>query len=183
MATRALTTATQVHRETGSDLMARGLGFLSLMLGAAELAGARPLAQMLGIRGQENFVRLCGAREILQGAAILVARDPTPWVWVRVAGDALDIGTLAAEHYMGDRRKRMNMMIAFGTVLGITALDLMNARKLSRENREPWSNAIDFSRRSGFPELSSSTRRGRPRGRNGLLSPTEQTSRAEAYLE
>ena len=82
-------TARDVHRRTGSDLGARGLGFLSLMLGAMEVAGARPLAAMLGIRGQENFVRLCGAREILQGAAILTARDPTLWVWVRVAGDAL----------------------------------------------------------------------------------------------
>lgn len=173
MATRALTTSTQVHRESGSDLMARGLGFLSLVLGATEIAGARPLAQMLGIRGQENFLRLCGAREILQGAAILLARDPTPWVWVRVAGDALDIGTLAAEHYMGDRSKRMNMMIAVGAVLGITALDVMNARKLSRENNEPWSNDIDFSRRSGLRGVTVGERRGRPRGHASAPQPAE----------
>lgn len=173
MTTRALTTSAQLHRESGSDLMARGLGFLSLMLGAAEIAGARPLAQMLGIRGQENFLRLCGTREILQGAAILLARDPTPWVWVRVAGDALDIGTLAAEHYMSDRSKRMNMLIAMGTVLGITALDIANARKLSRENREPWSNNIDFSQRSGLPGVATHARRGRPRSRARALQPAE----------
>jgi hypothetical protein len=156
-------TARDVHRQTGSDLAARGLGFLSLMLGAMEVAGARPIAAMLGIRGQENFVRLCGAREILQGAAILTARDPTLWVWVRVAGDALDIGTLAAEHYMGNRSKRRNLALAFGAVLGITALDVMNARKLSREKREPWSPPIDFSARSGLPGRDNGLRRGRPR--------------------
>lgn len=172
MAVRALTTARQVHRESGSDLMARGLGFLSLMLGAAELVGARRLSRMLGLRGQENFIRLCGTREILQGTAILVARDPTPWVWVRVAGDALDFGTLAAEHYMGDRSKRLNMMIAFGAVLGITALDIMNARTLSRENRQPWSTAIDFSRRSGFSATASGSRHGRPR-RHSRASATQ----------
>lgn len=156
-------TARDVHRRTGSDLGARGLGFLSLMLGAMEVAGARPLAAMLGIRGQENFVRLCGAREILQGAAILTARDPTLWVWVRVAGDALDIGTIAAEHYMGDRRKTRNLALALGAVLGITALDILNARTLSREKREPWSAPIDFSARSGLPGRSEGLRRGRPR--------------------
>lgn len=163
MPAAALNSARDVHRERGTDLAARGLGVLSLMLGAIEVTGARSLAAMLGIRGQERFIQLCGAREILQGAAILSSRDPTMWVWVRVAGDALDIGTLAAEHYMGDGRKRRNMMIALGAVLGITALDLMNARKLSRENREPWSPGIDFSTRSGFPQRMTGERRGRAR--------------------
>lgn len=162
-------TARDVHRQTGSDLGARGLGFLSLMLGAMEVAGARPIAAMLGIRGQENFVRLCGAREILQGAAILTARDPTLGVWVRVAGDALDIGTLAAEHYLGDRRKTKNLALALGAVLGITALDILNARKLSREKREPWSTPIDFSARSGLPGRSEGLRRGRPRSSTGAF--------------
>ena len=164
MATRALNTAVDVHRDTGSDMMARGLGVLSLALGAMEIAGARQLAGMLGIRGQENFIRLCGAREIMQGAAILTARDPTMWVWVRVAGDALDIGTLAVEHYVGDRRKRLNMAVALGAVLGITALDVLNARKLSREKRQPWSAFIDFSTRSGLPgRPAAAPRRGRAR--------------------
>jgi len=146
--------------------MARGLGVLSLALGAMEVAGAKPLAQMLGIRGQENFIRMCGAREIMQGAAILMARDPTPWIWVRVAGDALDIGTLVAEHFIADRRKRRNVMMALGSVLGITALDVMNARQLSRENREPWSPRIDFRTRSGFPGRQVTERRGRARAAN-----------------
>ena len=167
MPAAVLNSARDVHRERGTDLAARGLGVLSLMLGAVEIAGARSIAAMLGMRGQERFIQLCGAREILQGAAILTARDPTMWVWVRVAGDALDIGTLAVEHYMGGRRKTRNMALALATVGGITALDVMNARRLSRENREPWSPQIDFSARSGLPQRTTLERRGRAKSGAG----------------
>lgn len=156
-------TAADVHRETGSDAMARGLGVLSLALGAMEVAAARPLARMLGIRGQETFIRACGAREIMQGVAILGAKDPTPWIWARVAGDMLDIGTLVMEHYAAEPDKRKNVTMALGTVLAITALDVMNARQLTDENRRPWSNDIDFSARSGFPGREAPERHGRPR--------------------
>jgi hypothetical protein len=168
MPTRPLNTAADVHRQTGSDRMARGLGFLSLALGAMEVVGARPLARMLGIRGQENFIRACGAREIMQGVAILGSKDPTPWIWVRVAGDMLDIGTLVMEHYAAEPSKRRNVTMALGSVLGITALDVMNARQLSAENSRPWSNNIDFSTRSGFPEGAAGERRGRPRAAREL---------------
>lgn len=164
MATRTLNTSADVHRHTGSDRMARGLGVMSLALGAMEVVGARALARMLGIRGQENFIRMCGAREIAQGVAILSAKDPTPWVWARVAGDMLDIGTLVMEHYAAEPAKRRNVTLALGSVLGITALDVMNARQLSEENRRPWSNNIDFSTRSGFPDAHRAERRGRARG-------------------
>lgn len=172
MPARPLNTAADVHRMTGSDRMARGLGFLSLALGAVEMGGAGPLARLLGIRGQETFIRSCGAREIVQGVAILSAKDPTPWVWARVAGDMLDIGTLVIGHYAAEPRKRQNMTLALGTVLGITLLDVMNARQLSAENRRPWSNDIDFSRRSGFPDGVPHERRGRPRA-EGVPQPAE----------
>lgn len=163
MPARQLNTAVDVHRETGSDRMARGLGVLSLALGAVEVVGANSLARMLGIRGQETFIRMCGAREIAQGVAILSSRDPTPWIWARVAGDMLDIGTLVIEHYAAEPSKRRNVTMALGSVLGITALDVMNARQLSAENRTPWSNDIDFSNRSGLPGRAPVERRGRPR--------------------
>ncbi|WP_421694893.1 cyclase dehydrase [Aestuariivirga sp.] len=179
--TRALNTSADVHRQSGSDAMARGLGVLSLALGAVELAGARPLARMLGLRGQENFIRFCGAREIMQGVAILSAKDPTPWVWARVAGDVLDIGTLAIEHGLAHPSKRQNVTLALGTVLGITVLDVMTARQLSQENREPWSTNIDFSTRSGLPGRGEVPRRGRSRaeaeGRSEPPVPSHFVSR------
>lgn len=173
MATRALVTSIDVHRENGTILMARGIGLMSLMLGGIDLMGAKPLAASLGIRGQEPMIRLYGVREILQGWAILVARDPTMWVWSRVASDALDIGTLVAEHYAGNRSKTRNLALGVAVVLGITALDVMNARRLSREKRKPWSNSIDFSTRSGLPGRTARPRRGRARRVSRLLQPAE----------
>lgn len=170
MATARINSATDLHRETGSDAMARGLGVFSLALGAMEIVGASAITRMLGIRGQENFIRMCGMREIAQGVAVLASRDPTPWIWVRVAGDALDIGALLAEERFGDPAKRTNRMVALGALAGVTALDVMNANQLSRENREPWSGPVDFSARSGFPERPPFERRGRPRGGPGRLA-------------
>ena len=163
MRTVALYSATEVHRARGTDLAARGLGLISIMLGGIDIAGARAMADMLGMRGQERLIQLCGVREVLQGMAILAARDPTMWVWARIAGDALDIGIVAAEHYAGNRSKARNKALALAVVGGITALDVMNARRLSRENREPWSPGIDFSARSGLPAAS----RARPPGKAG----------------
>jgi hypothetical protein len=137
---------------------------MSIMLGGIDIAGARAMAEMLGIKGQERLIQLCGVREVLQGVAILAARDPTMWVWARVAGDALDIGIVAAEHLSGNRSKTRNKALALAVIGGITVLDVMNARRLSRENREPWSPAIDFDARSGFPQLRGRGRRARPGG-------------------
>ena len=53
------------------------------------------VSRRLGLRGHEKLVASYGAREIATGIGILAARDPTPWIWGRVAGDALDLGTLA----------------------------------------------------------------------------------------
>jgi hypothetical protein len=163
MRAAALNSARDVHRERGTDLAARGIGLLSIVLGGIDIAGARSIAAMLGIRGQERLVQLCGVREVLQGAAILTARDPTVWVWSRVAADALDIGIVAAEHYAGNRQKARNKALGIAVIAAIAALDVMNARRLSRENREPWSERIDFSTRSGFPQGKTTARRGRAR--------------------
>lgn len=76
-------------RAAGSDAAVRGPGVLSLAVGAMEIAAARALARMLGMRSQEDFIRICGARV------------STPWIRARVAGDVLDISTTLAEHHLG----------------------------------------------------------------------------------
>jgi hypothetical protein len=66
-----------------------------------------------------------------------------------VAGDALDLGTLATGLDGGNPR-RENAGIAFATVLGVTALDVICATALSmgHKRREP---VRDYSDRSGMP--------------------------------
>lgn len=48
------------------------------------------------MHGRHGLVRACGAREIATGLAILLSKNPTPWLWARVGGDVLDIATLAS---------------------------------------------------------------------------------------
>jgi len=129
---------------------ARGLGWFSLALGFTELVFARGIARTLGMRGRDSLIRSYGARELATGIAILAAKDPAPWIWGRVAGDALDIATLA--RYSGsDNPGRGNVAIAMGAVLGATALDVVTAQALPAQESTAQAAARDYSDRSGFP--------------------------------
>jgi hypothetical protein len=132
-----------MSRAHAADTLARGLGWFSIALGLAELFMTRSVARATGMQGRENLLRSYGAREIAQGIGILLARDRTPWVWGRVAGDVLDIATLAA----GSNR---NAAAAIAAVAGVTAVDVYTANALQR-NRHRLRPYYDYSMRSGFP--------------------------------
>jgi len=74
---------------------AQGLGLFSSALGVAELPAPRTLARMTGMQGRETLIRACGLREIVNGVGLLASADPRPWLWGRIAGDALDLSMLA----------------------------------------------------------------------------------------
>lgn len=106
------------------DVFARGLGWFSLGLGFGELAFPDRLAEALGMEGREELIRFYGAREVATGVGCLTQSPPTNYVWGRVAGDVLDIATLAA--YLGpDNPKRGNVGIAMAAVVGVTMLDVL----------------------------------------------------------
>jgi hypothetical protein len=138
------------HPDSQTDTLARALGVFSIALGAVELLAPRLFTRHLGLDGQENLVRAYGAREVATGIGILAASDPTPWIWGRVAGDALDLATLATG-LEGDNPEKANVVIAAAAVAGVTALDLYCAATLSRESAIPLAPSRDYSRRSGFP--------------------------------
>lgn len=145
---------------------ATALGWLSLGLGLTELLAAGPLARLLGVPAAHGLIRACGVRELAAGVGLLTGGDPRPWLYGRVAGDALDLAGLgwAARH--GERP--LNALLATGAVAGVTALDLGCVRGL-RAERVPlptW----DYSDRSGFPDVAESMR--------GLVEPAFATERA-----
>lgn len=111
--------------------LANMLGWFSIGLGVAELFGARSMTNALGMRGQSGTLRSYGMREIATGLGILAGRDPTPWIWGRVAGDVLDLATLAG-NYDERSHKRQRIMTAMASVAGVAALDLLCARELSK---------------------------------------------------
>jgi hypothetical protein len=130
--------------------VAYGLGWFSLALGFTELLFARGLARTLGMKGQEGLIRAYGARELATGIAILRAKNPTPWIWGRVAGDALDIATLA-KYATDGNPERGNVAIALGAVVGATAMDVIAAQALPAQEAQAEEAARDYSDRSGFP--------------------------------
>ena len=102
-----------------------------------------------------ELIRAYGAREIMSGIGILSQEDPTPWIWARVGGDALDLATLATG-LDDDNPRRANVMAAVAAVAGVTMLDAICAQRLSRQRRTRAANrrrlrARDYSNRRGMP--------------------------------
>lgn len=138
------------HADTATDTLARGLGIFSIALGIAEVVAPRALARALGMKGQEGLIAGYGVREIATGIGILASKDPTPWIWGRVAGDGLDLATLATA-LEGRNPKKGNVGIAMAAVAGVTALDVYCAQTLSRESPTPLPPMQDYSNRTGYP--------------------------------
>ena len=140
-----------------SDKLARGLGFYSLGLGLLELAAPRLLTRALGMEGSENIVRAYGVREIVSGVGAL-SDNPAPALWSRVAGDALDLATLATG-LNADNPKRGNVKIAMAVVLATALVDVMATRGITERHHRPRHMPIrDYSNRSGFPKSISDMR-------------------------
>jgi len=138
-----------MSRTRGSNqalALAQGLGWFSIALGVAEVLAPHRVTRATGLDGHERLVSSYGVREIVTGIGLLTAKDPTPWVWGRVGGDALDLGTLAAG-VAGPERERSG--VAFLMTLGIAALDVACALALRRPLPAVMA---DFRRRSGLPK-------------------------------
>lgn len=127
-----MTEGAKLLRDAGvtAPELARGLGWFSLALGAMEVLAPRTITGFLGMRGREGLVRLYGLREVGTGLAILGSSDPAPWVWGRVAGDALDVLTVAPG-LAG--RKPGNAALALLMLAGVAAVDVLCAEELERE--------------------------------------------------
>jgi hypothetical protein len=132
-----------------TQALAQGLGWFSIGLGVAELVAPGQLARFLGMEERTELIRAYGAREIVTGVGILAQEDPTPWMWGRLGGDVLDLGTLATG--LGrDNPQRGNVGLAVAAVAGVMALDLICAWALSRDEEWP-SLPIRDSARRGMP--------------------------------
>ncbi|WP_241270029.1 MULTISPECIES: hypothetical protein [unclassified Caballeronia] len=147
--------ANDVSRRSKPAAIARGLGWYSLALGAAQLLAPNSVARAAGVRTGSTLMRLYGLREIACGIGILVSRDPTPYLWARVGGDALDLATLVT----ASDRTSPRALTALLNVAGVTALDIHSATALSShaedERREAQLRGQRFAsmyrNRSGFP--------------------------------
>ena len=122
-------------RPSNGRALARGLGLFSLGLGAVQLLAPDELARRTGLDTDDttrDVLRAVGARELAVVPGLLKADDPAPWLWARVAGDALDL-TLLGRSLDGKRgRARRRTLAATCAVAGVTALDLLAARRAAK---------------------------------------------------
>ena len=135
-------------RRRASHTAARSLGVFSIALGLAEVLAPRALARVLGMRGSEAWLRACGVREIATGIGILTMRDATPWIWARVAGDAIDLATLGVGFATSARTK--SLAAAAASVAGVTMADLATAQVLSELRAKDRTQYRNYANRSGI---------------------------------
>ena len=108
--------------------LARMLGWFSIGLGAAELLASRRVSRAAGLRGMASTVRAYGFREIAAGVGILAEKDPTNWVRARIAGDVIDLATLAVGLANGQPARAAGGMALVGAV---AVLDVYCAAQLA----------------------------------------------------
>ena len=138
-----------------NEVTARGLGWFSIGLGAAEVLAPRLLGRALGMPHSGGLLFLYGLREIATGIGLLRARNQTPWLWGRVAGDALDLATLAAH---ARSNNKLNIGLGMAAVAGVTALDVTMAKAMAERDERRSRTWADYSDRSGFPQSAEAAR-------------------------
>jgi hypothetical protein len=141
--------------DASTQSLAQGLGWFSIGLGVTELVAPGQLARFLGMEERTELIRAYGAREIMTGIGILSQEDSTPWLWGRVAGDVVDLATLAPG-LRADNPYQRNVIVAVAAVAGVTMLDAVCAQQLSRQRRTPAAaprrlQARDYRNRRGMP--------------------------------
>jgi hypothetical protein len=143
----ATTTSSASTSTSALRSAAQGLGIFSIALGLTELLAPRALARMTGMQGRETLLRAYGLREIVTGVGLLASPDPRPWIWGRVAGDALDLSTLAlgAGERPGTTPHR-DAALWMTTAVGV--VDIACALLPDRNNKAGAS--IDYSNRVGM---------------------------------
>jgi hypothetical protein len=132
-----------------SPKLVRALGWFSIGLGIAEILAPRTISRASGMSERPMLVRAYGIRELACGIGLLVAKNPTPFVWARVAGDSLDLATVVINR---DSRQKSNTRRAgaLANLLGVTAVDVYASVSMLTDKPEP--KKYEYGSRSGFSQ-------------------------------
>jgi uncharacterized membrane protein len=120
----------RTNRAERNEQLAKALGWFSIGLGIAQLLAPRAMSQAVGLGDRPNLMRAVGLREIASGIGILGQRRSTPWLWTRVAGDAMDLSLLGtAARQAPTARDRARAGAATAAVAGIAMLDVLSSTR------------------------------------------------------
>lgn len=122
------------------------LGWFSVAAGLGSLLGPGRVARTAGLpanRRTLQTVRAMGLRELASGAGILLRPQRPGWLWMRVAGDAMDLALLGLSSRRrssaglagmagmsgraGIAQPKQRLQLATAALAGLTVLDLLAA--------------------------------------------------------
>ncbi|GAA0222751.1 SRPBCC family protein [Cryptosporangium japonicum] len=134
----------------------RGLGWMSLGLGVAQLVAPNAVRRISGVDDSPTsrvVVPLVGARELVHAAGLLTSRRKGAWAWTRVLGDAMDLTALgvAIAHRGGRRRRRL--LGVTGAIVGITVVDVLTAVQATRRKGNAMELTATTTIRKSAPEV------------------------------
>jgi uncharacterized membrane protein len=111
------------------------LGWLSIGLGLGALLAPRAVSSAIGMAGHTSILRAVGLRELVSGVGLLTQNDRTPWLWSRVAGDAMDLALLGTAARPGnpDRHRAVGALAVVGS---IAAVDLAASIQQTQRRRQ-----------------------------------------------
>ncbi len=138
-------------QRTSQGGLARSLGWFSIGLGIAQVAAPGAVARLIGVsptRGSRQLMRAVGVRELIAGAGLLALGKPPAFLWVRVAGDTMDLALLGNALVSDADRGRAGAATA--AVAGITALDVLVATASSQVDEEAESERSAVAARSAI---------------------------------
>ncbi len=114
--------------------LSRGLGWLSIGIGLAEVAAPDRVARMIGVPDDDTnrrTLRAFGLREIANGVGILARPGEAGWMWGRVGGDVMDLAFLAG-NLRSEEARPTRIAAAAAAVAGIAALDVLCSQRLGQ---------------------------------------------------
>jgi uncharacterized membrane protein len=124
-------------RTRGAERLASTLGWLGIGLGITEVAVPGRFARFIGLSDggdSRALLRLAGLRELASGVGAQTQRKPAGWLWLRVAGDLMDLAFLRSAVGSGQAQRRGRVNAATAAVAGVTALDLLSSVQLTRSS-------------------------------------------------
>src|SRR4051812_38330149 len=112
-----------------------GMGWFSVGLGTMQLLVPDGVTRLCGlpVAGTRHTTqRLIGGRELLAAGGVLTGSNGSAWMKARAVGDITDIALLTKSLRSSTRRSRTSLALA--AVVGVTAIDLIGARRRRTTN-------------------------------------------------
>lgn len=130
--------APQEEKENGAASLTQALGWFGVGAGVVQVVAPGAVAKVAGIDPHPVLLRALGAREIASGVGLLSRRRQAGWLWLRIAGDVMDLALLGmaatASGNAGTRRKRL--ALASAAVTAVTVLDVVSTLRHNKRHAD-----------------------------------------------